>query len=417
MKGTSIFNFKSWSKKIHPPLPRTPRESQQLLSALTSSFRRQLDREYPLLSSGDAPNGNPHSSAHSTDRHLRSILDNPLFRIAPSKTAIPPGHPNAQSLQDKRLAEEPMAVFDELVASGSVTRNDIIKCLKAQLFLAGSASGDGVREAMKNSGAGSRVVSWFWASDSASRKMLFKSRTATATALKFMVAEGLHDTIMVWLRMLSKRDLGGLDGQIPETAAPRLFNHFLSDFMAAEISYGRGVASALEYYSQVCKMCYFLVDRYGSDPRDTMLVAGGTYLSHWIVDHGQSQEVKEIPPSVYDEFCEAISTLSPMPLLAASVSLYHPTRPTAQPLLDYVQRLPPEKPHTWKESKRDIFFRVTVDAVRVLLDQGKFRDASWLAQRIKELFPNETSTAKTSNKSQVSSEQADLLNHLDVALT
>src|SRR5467141_2839805 len=67
MKKTSILNLKSWPK-IHPPLPRTPRESQQLLSALTSSFRRQLD------AAGNKP-------VQSTDRHLKSILDNPLFRV------------------------------------------------------------------------------------------------------------------------------------------------------------------------------------------------------------------------------------------------------------------------------------------------------------------------------------------------
>ncbi|KAL2003609.1 hypothetical protein VTN02DRAFT_3155 [Thermoascus thermophilus] len=422
MKGTSILSFKSWPKKIHLPLPRTPRESQQLLSALTSSFRRQLDREYPVLdpsdrSSGDAPSGNPHSSAHSHDRHLKSILDNPLFRVAPSKTTLGAGHARAQSVQfKKRLAEEPMAVFDELVASGSVTRSDIVQCLKAQLVLAGSASEDGVREAMKNSGAGSRVVAWFWASDSATRKMLFKSRTATSTALKFMVTEELQDTIMVWLRMLSKQDLGGLDGRIPETVVPRLFSHFLFDFMVAEMRYGRGVSSALGYYVKVCRMCSFLVDRYGSDTRDAMLVEAGTYLGQWIVDNGQSQEVKEIPATVYDEFREALSALAPMALWSASVSLYHPTHPTAQPLLEYIRELPPEERHAGKDAERDILIRITMDAVQLLLDQEKFREASWLAQCIKRLFADEVSTTNAPDKRQVTSRQADLLHRLDVAL-
>ena len=49
MRATAILNLKSWLSKIHPPLPRSTRESQQLLSVLTSSFQRQLDEAHPPI--------------------------------------------------------------------------------------------------------------------------------------------------------------------------------------------------------------------------------------------------------------------------------------------------------------------------------------------------------------------------------
>jgi hypothetical protein len=400
MKGSSVLSFKSWPK-IHPPLPRTPRESQQLLSALTSSFRRQLD----------AADSKP---VQSTDQHLRSILDNPLFRVAPSKSVYAAGAHGGPRLFGKRLAEEPMAVFDELTASGSVSGKDIAECLTYQLALAGSTSGD-ARTAMRSSGAGSRVVSWFWASDSAARKTFFKSRRATMAALKFMAAEELQDTVMVWLRMLSKRDLGGLDGHIPEGAGRCLFSNFLSDFMAAEILYGRGIASALGYFVQMPKMCTCLVDRPGNDLRDAMLVSGATFLGQWIIDHRQSPDVTEIPMLVYDAFCEAISTLPSLPFLAVATWLYHPTHPTAEPLLEYVARNPPRKLRVWDDAKRELFVRVYLDGFRMLLDQEQYGDASDLAPFVKQLISSESSP-KASEQSPFSTEQDHLLARLDLTL-
>jgi hypothetical protein len=399
MKGTSILNIKAWPK-IHPPLPRTPRESQQLLSALTSSFRRQLDA---------ADSNKPVQAA---DNHLRTILDNPLFRVVPSKPAYTPGDPHAQRILEKRLAEEPMVVFDELVASGSITGHDIAKCLRYQLALIGSTSGN-ADQAMKKSGAGARVVAWFWASDSASRKTLFKSRRATSAAVKFMTAEGLQDTIMVWLRMIRKRDLGGLDGQIPERPGQRLFSEFLSDFMAAEIRYGNGIVSALGYFVQACQMCSFLTDRPSHDLHDAMLSAGGRSLCWWIVENSQSEEIKQVPPPVYDRFCEAMATLPHLSFLTAAVWLYHPTRPTAEFLLDHVNRHPPEKQNT-TESKRDSVIRVYLDAFRLLLDQEKYRDASWLAPYVRQLLSDDSVQAP--KRSHYSVEQGELVSRLDLAL-
>lgn len=242
MKGSSLFKFSPFAK-IHQPLPRTPRESAQLLNALTSSFRRQLDREYPSSSSSannDENGDNPLSSVHATDKHLRTILENPLFRITPSNAAKRAHQSGLGPLQEQKLATEPMTVFDELVASGSVNRTALFNCLRAQLVLASAHTGDGVVDAMKKSKAGSKIVSWWYASDSESRKMLFTIRSSTVTLLKFMVAEGLQKTAMAWLAMLLNRDLGGADGRISEAMAQTVARNFLLDLLKAEIQYGGG---------------------------------------------------------------------------------------------------------------------------------------------------------------------------------
>lgn len=92
MKVSSVARWKSFIDKLHPQLPLTTKESQRLLTALTSSFRRHLDEAHPTPSAeeerkakvGEVGVAKPqtrtwHSSASHADKHLASVLTNPLF--------------------------------------------------------------------------------------------------------------------------------------------------------------------------------------------------------------------------------------------------------------------------------------------------------------------------------------------------
>ena len=83
------------AKKLHPQLPLTPRESQQLLSLLTTSFRTHLDREHPVeaqtpnarkaVSNEDREALHTTSSAALASQHIDAVLSNPLFAVKPSR--------------------------------------------------------------------------------------------------------------------------------------------------------------------------------------------------------------------------------------------------------------------------------------------------------------------------------------------
>lgn len=422
MKGTSIFQFKSWPK-IHQPLPRTPRESQQLLNALTSSFRRQLDHAYPASNvsnhnEGDRQPLNTESSAHATDKHLHNILDNPLFRIVPPKPTLVSHDRNAlRSVEEqRRLAEEPMLVFDELVASGSATVPAVTECLKSQLVLARSRDGQGVSEAMKASRAASRVVNWFWASDGASRRKLLQSRPWTTALTKFMVAEGLHNNVLDWLRLLINRDLGGDNGLIIEGLARQTFSHLLIDFLDAEIRYGNGFGSALKFYLRACQL-HFTSPQADASAAKPMLLAAGAQLSRVAMD--QKPSIENVSISLYEEFMDVISTLtSTRSLLFASVAVCHPSQPDPQPFIRIVETLSPSKFQKYNTARRDAFLRVGCDALRILMvDRDNYRGATKLAQQMQHLLPNTTdTTANEKSRNRAASEDY-LLNRLDLNMT
>jgi hypothetical protein len=116
MRVTAIAQgIHNWLKTFHAQVPLSGRESQQLLNALTGSFRDQLDRAHPtkardepnpaskkawnkVLASLETPepspktaNGQVHvaSAVESADRHLASLLTSPLLMGAPPTAASP----------------------------------------------------------------------------------------------------------------------------------------------------------------------------------------------------------------------------------------------------------------------------------------------------------------------------------------
>ncbi|KAK2767790.1 Saccharopine dehydrogenase [Arachnomyces sp. PD_36] len=436
MKSTSILSLKSWTSKIHPPLPRTPRETEQLHAALTSSFRRQLDQQFPPVQSTPStgsqsrigpndgqPHSAPRSSAQSTDSHMRNILNHPLFSQAPPRnpSSLSRESTNTQLDSDGRLAKEPMASFDNMVALGTADYVTVRRCLKAQFALSSASSKESIREQMKRSGAGSRVVAWLWAADSESRKLFFGCRATIALVMKFMAAENLQRLVFMWLRMLQKNDVGGLSGDLEPTEARTLQKHLLSELVAAEISYGGGIVSALAYY----KDAYELL----SDPNVPVLSnetypglrSAGYYLARWIVEHKGSPEVKAIPVETFDQFSQIANRFTRRPQLwSASIQLCHPTQPTYKPILAYLKEQSSKDHSSWSPQRREITLNVSLGAAQLSLTQERYSDATWLAKYSKKLLPDEQQIKQQLSPRlapQPSTAQEDLLNRLDLALS
>lgn len=89
-----VHGFRSLADRIHPRSPLDTKESKHLLSALTSSFRNQLDAAHPQPAPEEPANSRTRkasapaskttkstirSSASYADHHLASVLTSPLF--------------------------------------------------------------------------------------------------------------------------------------------------------------------------------------------------------------------------------------------------------------------------------------------------------------------------------------------------
>jgi hypothetical protein len=131
------------ASKLHPQLPLSPRESQQLLTLLTTSFRAHLDREHPTPEArhtqkpaGSSGQRSPSpirtsSSYASATRHIDSILTNPLFAVKPSRRASGPAAVD--------VLRDPAAWFMDQIATGAATLPRAVMCLEL-LDMTGEAS-------------------------------------------------------------------------------------------------------------------------------------------------------------------------------------------------------------------------------------------------------------------------------------
>ena len=408
MKLTAPFNLNPLSK-FHVPLPRTPRQSQQLLNALTSSFRRELDRAHPpTASSSDEGSGtnnaysgdhlneeHAHSAAHATDKHIRALLDNPLFRVSPSRNSVRSGPQS--STDGSRIQKEPMAIFDELVASGSATVGSVSDCLNWQLLLASRQSGERFVKELRDSRAGSRTFSWWSSSDPSTRVSFLKNNRAVRSTCKFMAAEGLRDSILAWLRVLRNRDFGGLE--VEEDLAEKSFKYILGNFLNGEIECGGGLVSALRFYLDACKILMSTADETPTLPLKKSLGAPAGYLLSMIEMNSRRNPSDSIPADVYDKYANMVSALALGKLQSAVISIYHPTRPDAELFVRYLRRLSPTAIAAWPQQHRTKVVRVGFDALRILSDSGKSRDCLFLANFLEQHAQELRETQKADSSS------------------
>ncbi|KAH8676214.1 hypothetical protein BX600DRAFT_454551 [Xylariales sp. PMI_506] len=193
--------------QIHHPLPLTPKESQHLLNSITSSFRRNLDKEHPWQSSEGADTTQklsqsqsivhakaPPQSHRPTDRHLESILTNPLF--ANPQQAL---HPIPTTLPNRHH------VFDTAVAKGLMTTRRAAGYLEAVKKDIAMSSLDNVVQGMAESGAGLRVVQWLRASGAEASFEFLSDRALIQNLIVFIFASRLDEVAWTWLSQLGFR--------------------------------------------------------------------------------------------------------------------------------------------------------------------------------------------------------------------
>lgn len=197
--------------KVHHPPPLNQRESQRLLNALTTSFRKNLDKEHgfwpqsipsdsshtPAALSGvtsaaaaaaAAVAASPNHDSHRrpTDRHVRAILSNPLFSYDPYN-APPPAE------------RDPMDIFDQAVAKGLMSPQRAAGILMAKSLAISQSSSISINESMANSGTALRVLQWLRSSGLERDLSFVECQALLNNLLPFMVEEGLEEVAWTWL--------------------------------------------------------------------------------------------------------------------------------------------------------------------------------------------------------------------------
>ncbi|KAF3800944.1 hypothetical protein GCG54_00010218 [Colletotrichum gloeosporioides] len=191
-----LSSFKKAISSIHQPLPLSSRESQKLLNVLKTSFRQNLDKEHGWTpetaespaSQTTANKPTPHNAHHRpTDRHLRTILSNPLFKNSEKPAKLPLTSPR-----------DPMDVFEEAAARGMMTRKAATGCLRATRKQILESSVISLHDAMADSMAGSQVLQWLRSSGQERTLEFLADKPFVFELSQFLVAEGLEEVQWTW---------------------------------------------------------------------------------------------------------------------------------------------------------------------------------------------------------------------------
>ncbi|KAK3954309.1 hypothetical protein QBC32DRAFT_93191 [Pseudoneurospora amorphoporcata] len=383
-KTKPLGSLKSILPPIHQPLPLNQRESQKLLDVLKASFRAHLDKEHgwtpdtnqvapaaptvtylPSSSSKDVP-------ARPTDKHMRAILENPLFN---NKAFVPPSVAAAAAASVRNNRND---VFQLAVSKGIMNTQRALGFLLAvqrDIQLSAAVS---VGQGMKESGAGLLVLRWLRSSGEERSLGFLGNRTFTRLLLRYMVAEGLDELAWSWFHRLLNEP--ALTTGSPERAAypaALLDGLIMAKSQAIELD---------EAYTSMLRGKEVIADTSASTQH---LVHAWSRLC-WHTT-GESYKHQIPATSLFESFVAVHDELpKPFPMAVAHLMLYHPTKPSPALALKYLKngyvwntKLP-----SYRADKPDAKFptklaSLTLDTIENLMQNGEFAKAQRLMERFK----------------------------------
>ncbi|KAL2164774.1 hypothetical protein VTH06DRAFT_69 [Thermothelomyces fergusii] len=334
MRGTrALGSLKDLFPRLHQPLPLDKRESQRLLETIKASFRKQLDEEHGW----DAPDSGKDSppltlaTAHSragtapataparpTDRHMRAILDNPLF----TRVEVP-----KRKEESANSLEAHKAVFRKAISRGLVTLNTaqgFLMHIQSVAFRQRpentAANGPWTRNRLPDTGAGLLVLQWLRSSGQERDLKFLANAYFTNILVRFLVAEGLDDVVLLWFERLLQPDVQRTESefQTAQTLLGRLVyakqardleSGYTTILKAAAVAEEKGCPAVVKY-----AWC---------------ILANETSIHH---------DKQTMPPAhIYDAFVALGHKLNPGAQFMAQLSLRHPVEPTSGPAVEFLQ--------------------------------------------------------------------------------
>lgn len=205
--STIALSLKSWTNKLHPQLPLTNQESSRLLNALTSAFRQKLDEAHPSRDPNDAPKKASssktalktasafHSSAVHADKHLASVLTNPLLggRVLDYGTA--------KVELTKNPHRDPIEVLEEYYQKGAASVAIAELCLHHFRQSIERLPQSKQQAAISQTQPGRRVFKWLLESNLFDSTSYVDNLAFIGHLVHFLVKEGREDAIWSWVKL------------------------------------------------------------------------------------------------------------------------------------------------------------------------------------------------------------------------
>jgi hypothetical protein len=213
MKASAVSqSFKALASKINNQAPLGPKESNRLLTALTSSFRKHLDEVHPSKPHDDgkrpavgvaSQNTDEHamqSSAVLADKHMAAMLTNPLLVKNAKPFAEVKPEANAENATiDLQNGANPFDLLESYQAKGRATV-EVAVCIMRHFRLSiKSLSYEQQVQRVQAEEAGFRVFSWLWNSQVMYSQAYVDNNQFQDGLVWLLMMEGHEEVLWQWL--------------------------------------------------------------------------------------------------------------------------------------------------------------------------------------------------------------------------
>ena len=213
MKASAVAqSFKALASKINNQAPLGPKESNRLLTALTSSFRKHLDEVHPSkphddgkrpavgVTSQNTDRHDIHSSAVLAEKHMASLLTNPLLvKNAKPVQEVKPDVNAQKAAIELENGANPFDLLESYHAKGRATIEVAVCVMRHfRLSIKGLSYEDQIQR-VQSEQAGSRVLSWLWNSKTMHSKAYVDNNQMQDGLVWLLMFEGHEEALWQWL--------------------------------------------------------------------------------------------------------------------------------------------------------------------------------------------------------------------------
>ncbi|PSN66816.1 hypothetical protein BS50DRAFT_374634 [Corynespora cassiicola Philippines] len=414
MAAASRRAFSALASKIHPQLPLTPRESQQLLNLLTTSFRAHLDREHPVTAPdrsakslavrSEAP-VHAESSYSAASQHIESIITNPLFALRPRRGS------DAATGTARTILNDPMGWFLNKIVTGSADISMAAVCLDV-LDRAPQVAKPGTLRDYAERKPGTIIAEWLKNSgQDISREFVESiaakpSRSGVAARSFFdrlarhLIAEGQEHFLWQWfLRHPDKRT------QETGLAAERILV-FRANILVPMLESSLKNSSSLDEALRMFVHTHGMVASPEHGLPHKVLQPIGSRILNYITRNPHTP----VSPGLYRLFLNSSKDWSGSwrRVVQSILWLHHPSEPSAVPGLAYIrdpQGALLASSRKLPKNMRRLLVHLCLGVARQLLAEERYTDAQYVLEFTSKNFPELVSTEEPTQTLQQSKAQ------------
>jgi hypothetical protein len=321
---------------------------------------------------------------------MRSILTNPLFNLT-------------TDAKTPKADRDPMEVFDLAVAKGMMNLNSARACLNAKKHEIIQSPAPTIREGMKESGAGLKVLKWLISSGTANNNDFLKDARFAQILMEYLVAEELQEVCWKWIQ----RGFQAIP-QYFATADPVRHKEIRREIVGPLYFLIRAEASG----DVSLDSAYICMSRAVGYLAGYPAVRMRDLLSHpgWFLVHETTRLHSQRPPSTpsaFDSFFSLVPILSKEPAYQlAHLSLLHPSRPSADLAFVFLQNLEPD--FSLRHVRDHNYIQMGLDTAKALLESGRYKHAEWVMEFLRERYSQQLGISSREQLEQAKAEASSL---------